>query len=670
MMERLLVLLMPPSALALAVAIALYFLRHPEQLERWEALLARATDWVSESARRRRIALDVQSRVNIACERINAEAPDVMPYALKIEWAEDVDRDSFVREGQVIVRMSRDPNDDANVVRATLAYLTRGFLAEARIYPPPDLTLATDFVVARMILQQRRTSSAVHYFYDHVWGPTTRAQPGVRTCASQIEVLDADGLFTRIYLPELKLLGERLRMRTPDARVADEVASFLQFLETLAARGEGEEVELSFIARSIRVHIVLVAKRETLGLSGTEAHQRRVAEAVSRGAHVVYLLAIGGDNPRLAMGVAKGAQQSGVIVISKVSRYHLLSPSGRANPAICITCEAAARERRVQPAAMRPDIAGLLGKCCPEVANGEVEVMGMGATPGRVAKIAVRSASEAMQATEWCHQVTSSDRTAQLRGLLGVDRLHFIPWSDDVCELAVAALAPLRAAAVVSVSHDADTNEVHVEVHADGDLRHAVGREGANVKAAMQLLGRRIVCSLADETTGCPTDSLEPARRRHLVEAAVRNNVPEVANGSVELVAVGYLGEDICKVAVRAVDRTLSAVAACVGRNGERAEAVKSALGVSIFGVVDWDPDPVTVAVRALYPLREGDIETCPLQVSEDGVLRITVRSSSAARQAIGPGGANVRVAEAVAGIEIDVRSAAPRGATDRPAPA
>lgn len=643
----------------LAIVCFVYVLKHPEKVEKWEALVYRAGSWLSERFRRRSLSLQIQSRVNTACAAIAAEAPGAIPHALRIEWAGNVVPEAFVRNEECLIRMCREPNDDGNTVRATMAYLSRALLPNTRRYMRADLRTAADLAVAARILRHGRSSSTVNYFYEEVWGPYTASKPGVAEYAAQLTTVDSDGLLTRLFLPELGSLGFRVGMRSPDERIAEEIDAFLEYLDVLAGRSPSEEVELSFIARDIRVHVILVAKQETIKRAGTEPHADRLRDAITKGADRVYLLAIRDENVSMALGVAKQAQRSALIGEPNIMVYQLASLRGRGyNSAVCIRCEAPEPAAMEEPPPLDEVLLEAAHSCFDEISVGQVEVVATARQGDLVAKIAVRSADRDIATDRWVGEVRGSDREEALRQSLGVQRLDIIAGSDDLCQLAVAALYPLRPSAVKQCWEDTAGKEIWLDVDNPQNASVAIGSGGANIRAANKLVGRRLMVFSAP-LPDLPGRQGEPSseergawRLDQAVISAVRNNVPEVAKGDIEIMAVGYVKREACLIAVRGADRNLRAIATCVGKQGRRASAIKAALNVPYVLFFDWDPDPCRLAINALPQLTGEDVVGIDADVNSDQI-RIKVRTGGDRESAVAKVGRNLKAAQLAIGRPI-----------------
>ena len=90
----------------------------------------------------------------------------------------------------------------------------------------------------------------------------------------------------------------------------------------------------------------------------------------------------------------------------------------------------------------------------------------------------------------------------------------------------------------------------------------------------------------------------------HLVRKLFALEVPEIADGSVEIVAVAREAGHRSKIAVRTKVPGLNAKGSCIGPMGQRVRNVMSELHGEKIDIVDWSDDPATFVASALSPAR------------------------------------------------------------------
>jgi N utilization substance protein A len=144
-----------------------------------------------------------------------------------------------------------------------------------------------------------------------------------------------------------------------------------------------------------------------------------------------------------------------------------------------------------------------------------------------------------------------------------------------------------------------------------------------------------------------------------LVKKLFEMEVPEIYDGTVQIVAVARDPGERSKVAVRSKDRDVDPVGACVGMKGSRVQAVIRELRGEKIDIVQYDDDAAQYVRNALNPaainrvaVRDHETREMEVIVSEDQLSL-----------AIGRKGQNVRLASKLVGWRLDIKSEAEKKA-------
>ncbi|MBM6400366.1 transcription termination factor NusA [Phycicoccus sonneratiae] len=158
----------------------------------------------------------------------------------------------------------------------------------------------------------------------------------------------------------------------------------------------------------------------------------------------------------------------------------------------------------------------------------------------------------------------------------------------------------------------------------------------------------------------------------NLVKKLFALEVPEIADGSVEIAALAREAGHRTKIAVHSTVPGLNAKGACIGPMGSRVRAVMAELQGEKIDIVDWSKDPAEFIAAALSPARVTAVQVVDPQLRAARVVVPDYQLSLA----IGREGQNARLAAKLTGWRIDIRAdteaaqAAPEGAGDTPGPA
>lgn len=128
--------------------------------------------------------------------------------------------------------------------------------------------------------------------------------------------------------------------------------------------------------------------------------------------------------------------------------------------------------------------------------------------------------------------------------------------------------------------------------------------------------------------------------------------VPELAQGIVEIKAIAREAGARSKIAVYSSDDHIDPVGAMVGQRGVRVSTIMSELGGEKIDVIEWSNDPVEFIEEALSPASVLDVSLD----EETKIARVSV-SEDQQSLAIGKGGQNARLAAKLTGWKIDVQA-------------
>ncbi len=126
--------------------------------------------------------------------------------------------------------------------------------------------------------------------------------------------------------------------------------------------------------------------------------------------------------------------------------------------------------------------------------------------------------------------------------------------------------------------------------------------------------------------------------------------VPEIANGMIDLMGAARDPGLRAKMAVRSNEPRVDPVGACVGMRGNRVQTVVNELRGERVDIIVWSADPATFVINALSPA-----EVSSIIVDENTHSMDVVVDEEQLSLAIGRGGQNVRLASQLTGWTINI---------------
>ncbi|MEU5878372.1 transcription termination factor NusA [Spirillospora sp. NPDC047279] len=139
----------------------------------------------------------------------------------------------------------------------------------------------------------------------------------------------------------------------------------------------------------------------------------------------------------------------------------------------------------------------------------------------------------------------------------------------------------------------------------------------------------------------------------NLVRKLFALEVPEIADGTVEIAAIAREAGHRTKIAVRSRKQGVNAKGACIGPLGSRVRNVMHELHGEKIDIVDWSDDPADFVGNALSPARVTSVEV----VDADARVARVIVPDYQLSLAIGKEGQNARLAARLTGWRIDIRS-------------
>ncbi|WP_084127174.1 transcription termination factor NusA [Demequina sp. NBRC 110054] len=208
------------------------------------------------------------------------------------------------------------------------------------------------------------------------------------------------------------------------------------------------------------------------------------------------------------------------------------------------------------------------------------------------------------------------------------------------------------------IQQSSDPKNVHVDL---GDVE-ALLPQHEQVPTEQYVHGERLRGYVLQVARGQKGPSIMLSRTHPgLVRRLFEMEVPEIADGTVEIMSLAREAGHRSKMAVRATVPGVNAKGACIGPMGARVRAVMSELHGEKIDIVDWDEDPAKFVGHALSPSRVVSVTVVDPEARACRVIVPDYHLSLA----IGKEGQNARLAARLTGWRIDIRSDEAEGAPE-----
>jgi len=191
-----------------------------------------------------------------------------------------------------------------------------------------------------------------------------------------------------------------------------------------------------------------------------------------------------------------------------------------------------------------------------------------------------------------------------------------------------------------------------------GNVLVDIGQATAIMPMSEQIRGERytsgsqfrfLIKSVASSNRG--PEVLVSRADKGLVKKLFEMEVPEIADGSVELKSVAREPGSRSKIAVHANSENIDPVGSCVGQRGSRVQFVINELGGEKIDIIEWSENDSVFIKNALSPAKVIDVV-----FNEEEKTAQAIVSADQFSLAIGKQGQNVRLASALCAWRIDIK--------------
>ena len=228
---------------------------------------------------------------------------------------------------------------------------------------------------------------------------------------------------------------------------------------------------------------------------------------------------------------------------------------------------------------------------------------------------------------------------------------------------------------IVQTIREQEKNALYNELHAkekeivtgvvqrindNGDMTIDIGRTQAVLKADDNFKDKQFKCGDRIKVYVASVSNRERSglsvkisrKSQELVKKLFEEEVTEIKDGTVEIMAIAREAGSRTKIAVYSHDPDVDPVGACVGNRGARVQAIVDELNGEKIDIITWDENPALLIENALSPAKVISVMADP----DEKTAKVIVPDYQLSL-AIGKEGQNARLAARLTGFKIDIKS-------------
>lgn len=143
----------------------------------------------------------------------------------------------------------------------------------------------------------------------------------------------------------------------------------------------------------------------------------------------------------------------------------------------------------------------------------------------------------------------------------------------------------------------------------------------------------------------------------YVVKKLFETEIPEIANGAVEIKGIAREAGLRTKIAVYTADESIDPIGSCIGQRGARVQTIIAELKGEKIDIIQYVDEPAKYIANAMSPAKISEIK-----IDEKTKSAVAAVAEDQLSLAIGRGGQNVRLASQLTGWKIDIVQAEVKG--------
>jgi hypothetical protein len=314
------------------IVLVIFYL---DKIEHFASRVLALFSWMGSGVQKQQISRQIRGDILKISKNLSKELNSAIVYDLKVKWVKESNRETFIENNKVVIRMDNKKSKTKNTVYAVHQYVEKGLLGKIKTYFDSKLMGALDIAVVRKFLSELDPQYLA--FYHEKYLDVFLQDDEAKEIFMGIIELDKSGLLAAILLKELIEKGNMIYPDMPDECLKIESRQFLKFLYDISCKAPGEDVDLQFVQTYFQVAVVIIAKSDKLYQVGAKPYYKMAEKRINDGTTTVYLLADSKEKVRCATKIASDLKVKYPLIKSlKEYEYKRKLTNGKIIKGVCI----------------------------------------------------------------------------------------------------------------------------------------------------------------------------------------------------------------------------------------------------------------------------------------------------------------------------------------------
>lgn len=287
---------------------------------------------VSAFTFKRYTSTKLSNQILYAARAVSNISDDILPYQVKIKWVKNEGIESFLKSGQVIVKIRDDDDINKSFVLGIMEFIKQGLIQNPKRHLKDEkLIKAINLCVVDKILSSTYIES-LSYFEKNILNDLLSTDAEFASYFESFKRLDCNGLFLPVFLNEI---SKALRCLDSQYFIEDyeaEVKAFLQYLTTFCT---DKHKRLHYTSKYINISFGLIANRSFIFRYGKDAYVEKVRNSFTQGSQTVYLIGWG-EKIKMIKQIANRTARTDIRVKTlQIHTYRHVFDDKSVIPAVC-----------------------------------------------------------------------------------------------------------------------------------------------------------------------------------------------------------------------------------------------------------------------------------------------------------------------------------------------
>lgn len=272
------------------LGVFIYYLKNPEKFEKLIALLAKFFNYITNRFDKTYIKYDLQGKINSYVKRVAKKVKHLNVNKVNIKWVDiaNINSESYIRDGELIIRLHKSNNQNKNIVNASMAFISKAFLNKAKSYISKHQRESLDLYACYDLLKGEKADILDQFVQDFMKEKMDNDK--IAELFEKYEDINKAGIFYPILVQELTFLGEKVFNRKRDkSTIYQEVRQLVYYLNNYANRKFREDVINDFTGAYCKFAIRIIGKQYKVSAMGEKGYINNIRKIDTRN-ETLYLV--------------------------------------------------------------------------------------------------------------------------------------------------------------------------------------------------------------------------------------------------------------------------------------------------------------------------------------------------------------------------------------------